>query len=765
MTTPRLLIAAALLALSATALAQPCTPHFVTGYNTAASLSGTVTAATTFRGQLLASGNLQVGGITTRFARFNGQSWEAVPNLTVNGDVNTLVSRTENGNEVLYIGGTFSTVNAQPSIGIVRWDGSTVTHFPGLFSQSGGVAAIEFFDSGAGPEMHIAMRSLVAKWNGAAWTSIGVTTGNSNIRALHTFNDGSGTKLYAAGYFTSIAGQPIHSIAAWDGATWHAANAGLLPQEGFPTDIYTLTVHNDGAGPRLHAAGCINTIARNFGDTAVARLEGGTWVSLLAEDQTSNARSASKLLSTVENGAPVLYAAMGSLVEDPTRIRRFSGGVWTNVGQPIATSVDLSTDEISELLIAPINGQNTLLALGTVANGALRWTGTTWSTIESWNSLPPPPAGARIYADPAATDGVYYIDGAPRKGNTYLDSTAPVPPSRGLARFSRDSQSLLVFASETQTALHDGTAWITLPAVPGNIQTLRASRDTIGQGDTAFLVTATDAAAQVYRLDGLQWSPVGPPIEANTSSFFRAVQTYSSGAGPEVYVGGRMGPANARRLVRLAGDQWLDVPGVDGTVYDLTIFDVGDGPELIMAGDFLATTGQTSGGVSRWNGARIAPIGSGISAPARGSAFAVFNDGSGPRLFIGVASASPPLRYWNGSTWASLGAFSPGSSISGLAPIIDEDGNPSLMITGTFTAAGGIPATNLAQYTACRATCTADFNGDGDTGTDQDIEAFFACIGGTCCPTCGSPDFNHDGDTGTDQDIESFFRVLGGGTC
>ncbi len=58
--------------------------------------------------------------------------------------------------------------------------------------------------------------------------------------------------------------------------------------------------------------------------------------------------------------------------------------------------------------------------------------------------------------------------------------------------------------------------------------------------------------------------------------------------------------------------------------------------------------------------------------------------------------------------------------------------------------------------------CFADFNGDGDTGTDSDIEAFFACLAGNCCSTCGSADFNGDGDVGTDADIESFFRVLGG---
>ncbi len=61
---------------------------------------------------------------------------------------------------------------------------------------------------------------------------------------------------------------------------------------------------------------------------------------------------------------------------------------------------------------------------------------------------------------------------------------------------------------------------------------------------------------------------------------------------------------------------------------------------------------------------------------------------------------------------------------------------------------------------------SADFNGDGDVGTDADIEAFFACLGGNCCAMCPpDADFNGDGDTGTDADIEAFFRVLAGGTC
>jgi len=57
---------------------------------------------------------------------------------------------------------------------------------------------------------------------------------------------------------------------------------------------------------------------------------------------------------------------------------------------------------------------------------------------------------------------------------------------------------------------------------------------------------------------------------------------------------------------------------------------------------------------------------------------------------------------------------------------------------------------------------SADFNCDGDVGTDLDIEAFFAAMGGA---GPGDADFDRDGDTGTDADIEAFFRVLGGGNC
>jgi hypothetical protein len=88
--------------------------------------------------------------------------------------------------------------------------------------------------------------------------------------------------------------------------------------------------------------------------------------------------------------------------------------------------------------------------------------------------------------------------------------------------------------------------------------------------------------------------------------------------------------------------------------------------------------------------------------------------------------------------------------------------NGQLVFSLSFT--DGSSGVFIATIPTCG---SADFNCDGDVGTDADIEAFFACLAGNCPPSpCHSTaDFNADGDVGTDADIEAFFRVLAGGSC
>ena len=84
---------------------------------------------------------------------------------------------------------------------------------------------------------------------------------------------------------------------------------------------------------------------------------------------------------------------------------------------------------------------------------------------------------------------------------------------------------------------------------------------------------------------------------------------------------------------------------------------------------------------------------------------------------------------------------------------------------GSYSCLVSNACTSVPSNGAAVSVNSADFNNDGDVGTDADIEAFFACLAGHCCAQCDSADFDGDGDVATDADIEAFFRVLGGGYC
>src|SRR5262249_31643106 len=113
-----------------------------------------------------------------------------------------------------------------------------------------------------------------------------------------------------------------------------------------------------------------------------------------------------------------------------------------------------------------------------------------------------------------------------------------------------------------------------------------------------------------------------------------------------------------------------------------------------------------------------------------------------------------------GRLFFSNGAFSNGTFYSFNADLSQRwsvavpninIGAPAIGSNGTLVIAG--VGTNIFAYRTVRSHCgSADFNCDGDTGTDADIESFFACIAGSCpaAPCTSNADFNGDGDVGTD---------------
>ena len=128
----------------------------------------------------------------------------------------------------------------------------------------------------------------------------------------------------------------------------------------------------------------------------------------------------------------------------------------------------------------------------------------------------------------------------------------------------------------------------------------------------------------------------------------------------------------------------------------------------------------------------------------------------GPLGFLAIAGGNTEIYLlgdWPGQ-WAS-GVF-------GVVPMTVTNGTMSFYLSTGFEG-GSWSGMQIVQLSGPG--CTADVDGDGDPGTDADIEAFFACLAGTCCARCSPADFNGDGDVATDADIESFFRVLAGQPC
>jgi uncharacterized membrane protein len=139
-------------------------------------------------------------------------------------------------------------------------------------------------------------------------------------------------------------------------------------------------------------------------------------------------------------------------------------------------------------------------------------------------------------------------------------------------------------------------------------------------------------------------------------------------------------------------------------------------------------------------------------------------DDTGDSMWSAMWSATTGLVNLN-TYLPSVGVNLGGYVLTG-GPLISDDGLVILAADQHEDWGGAIIPAKWVVVTV--PTCaTSDFNSDGDFGTDQDIEAFFACLSGNCCPSCwrAGADFNGDGDVGTDQDIEAFFRVLAGGSC
>ncbi len=186
---------------------------------------------------VLPTGDLLAGGEFTRadgqtalaIARWDGAAWHAMGNglsaaATYDAAVFALLSHSDGG---IYAVGQFNRTGSTVLSHVARWDGAAWTSVGG--GANAFVTAIAATSSGdivIGGGFSLAgstSASCVARWNGAAWLAMG-TGLNDAVRGLCVEPSGN---IVAIGYFTQSGASTRNRAARWNGASWLQMGTGL----------------------------------------------------------------------------------------------------------------------------------------------------------------------------------------------------------------------------------------------------------------------------------------------------------------------------------------------------------------------------------------------------------------------------------------------------------------------------------------------------------------------------------------------------------
>ena len=144
-------------------------------------------------------------------------------------------------------------------------------------------------------------------------------------------------------------------------------------------------------------------------------------------------------------------------------------------------------------------------------------------------------------------------------------------------------------------------------------------------------------------------------------------------------------------------------PGVTGAIAVTAVFDDGSGPALYVGGSFTMAGIVQARNIAKWDGSSWSALGSGTGGVV--TSLAVFDDGSGPALYaagtFGSAGGGSANRIakWDGTSWSALG-LGVGvldDRVECLA-VFDDGSGPALYAGGVFSTAGGAPANNIAKW-------------------------------------------------------------------
>ncbi|MFI4882752.1 MAG: GC-type dockerin domain-anchored protein, partial [Phycisphaerales bacterium JB064] len=588
---------------------------------------------------------------------------------------------------------------------------------PPELGRSLSVRALAVHDDGDGSALYaadnfstdVAYAERVSRLDGGTWTSLGDTRLGGWISALHSHDDGSGPALYVGGLFEEMGGQAINNLARWDGASWSTVGGGV--GEAASGRVFALATHDDGTGPSLYAGGSFRS-AGGSDVNDLAKWDGTAW-SAVGEDE---GRFSVRALASVDLGSGPRLVAGGRQGQRGdvllSGLGLWDGTDWSVPEAGVAMGIfggvfamTVFDDGSGPQLIA---GGSFERAGSTAANQVARWDGQRWHPM---GTALREGLGTAVYALAVFDDGqgpALYAGGGPITGTS--------GPGSHIARW-------------------DGSAWVPLgEGLNGTVRAMTVYDD--GDGPDLYVAGEfTQAGGRlakfIARWDGSSWSTVGFGIGEGFDRAVGALEVFDDGSGPALYAGGTFrvaGGTAGRRLARWDGVAWSPVkegPGADDDVFALVAYDVGEGPRLFAAGDFLNIDGMPANRVAQWDGSEWSPVGVGVLRDV--NALVGFDDGSGPALYaagaffrLGDDRRAFYIARWDGTDWSPLGE---GLDDHAEALAVHDDGSgPALYVGGVFSTAGGVASTGIARWNACDP-CPADLDGD-DVLTVFDFLAF-----------------------------------------
>lgn len=373
--------------------------------------------------------------------------------------------------------------------------------------------------------------------------------GTSNIvRAITTFDDGTGPALYVGGWFGIAGNEQASRIAKWDGVTWSSLDSGTN-YSGVNSDVYAMTVFDDGTGPALYVGGSFTTAGGINPSTpgvvrvnGIAKWNGTAWSALEGPSEIGVSGMVYALTVFDDGSGPALYAA----------------GRFTTAG-------------------------------GVTVNRVAKWDGTTWSALEG-------PTGIGVSGEVRAL--TVYDDGSGSSlyvGGSF--ATAGGVPVNTIAKWDGASWSALVGPSGNRPS--------------GPIQTLAVFDD--GNGPELYTGSATTGSNRIAKWNGTDWTILQGPISSSTAAQFWAMTVFDDGTGdgPCLYVGGTFQCISGKKTLGIAkwdGSTWHSYRpprsqgGASIWIKALGVFDNGQGdpPQLFAGGMFTRAGGVPASYIAKW---------------------------------------------------------------------------------------------------------------------------------------------------------------------